>query len=410
MPYIELPLTSDVDSLTQTGIDYMDIIYGANWIPRPGNPDTVLIEGAGQIAGELVDQAAIVPPEALEAIGTSIYGVPKLLGSKASGSATITFAPDTPATMVPIEAEISVPHPSGSKFIFTTDRDAIAPAGGGNVAVLVYALDVGFDQNGSFGESELIEIYEGVTMVYVNGTSGGTDPETSEEYLDRLTAYLTMPRRPVRPEDHANLALQVAGVGRATAYNLYYPGTTARDAGLAIGDYDKYTPQPAPAAAATNVPRCTTVAITGLDGADPSDALMQEVYETLDYNREVNFLNFVMRPVYTPVDVKAQIKPWPDQTAENALSAAIAMMNFWLSPANWSGGAGGSGALWAIDPKVRVNEAIDYLNRAAPVWYVENVQLKLGTDAGWTSGDINLPGAIGIPIPVDENFPNITVI
>lgn len=406
MPYIELPLTADVDSLTQVGLDYMDIIYGSNWVPRPGNPDTVLIESAGQIAGELVDQAAVVPPEALSVIGTTIYGIPKQVGTKAGGTATITFASDTPATMVPADAEVAVPHPSGQRFIFTTDRDAIAPAGGGVVSVQVYALDVGFDQNGSFGESELIEIYEGVSAVFVNGTSGGTDPETDDEYLDRLTTYMTMPRRPVRPEDHANLALQVPGVGRATAFNLYYPGTTARDAGLAVGDYAIWTPPPAPAAAATNVPRCTTVAITGPDGGEPSPDLMQDVYELLDYNREVNFLNFVMKPVYTQIDVQAQVKPWPDQTPQNALDAAAAMMDFWLSPATWNGGSGGSGDLWALDAKVRLYEAVDYLNRAAPVWYVENVKLRIHAtpEGAWVAGDITLPGAIGMPMPGDYDI------
>ena len=151
MPYIELALVGDVDSLTETGLDYIEEFMGPNWQARAGNPETVMIESSGQIAGELIDQAALVPPEALKYLGTDIYGVPIREGTSATMDAVITFATDTPASQADIDAEVAVPHPDGNSYIFLTDRDAPAPVGGGDVPVTLIALDIGSAQNGAFG-------------------------------------------------------------------------------------------------------------------------------------------------------------------------------------------------------------------------------------------------------------------
>lgn len=388
--YIQLPLVGDVDSLTETGKDYMESSLGPNWVANPGNPDTVLIEGSGQIAGELIDQAATVPPEALMYIGTSIYGLPTQMGSRAGMSAVITWSPTAGAVSVPAGSEVAVPHPSGGSYIFTTDADNYAPPGGGDVPVNLIALDVGEEQNGSFGASDLVDAALGVSAIVAQPASGGTDDEQPADYLNRLTQYLTLPRRPVLPEDHVTLALQTPGVGRATAYNLYYPGTTAQAAGLAIGDFDKWTPPPAPAAAQTNVARCTTVVITGDAGAAPSTDLMNAVYLSLDANREVNFLNFVMKPVYVGVDVQAVITPYAGTTKADAIAAARASAQQWLSPDEWNASPGVVGGVWNADTKVRINEAIDWLNRGGGVWYVDAVKLKFSTDSVWLATDLDL--------------------
>jgi uncharacterized phage protein gp47/JayE len=398
--YIQLPLIGDVDTLTDTGKDYLEQSMGPNWVSRPGNPETILIEGSGQIAGELIDQAAVVPPEAFAYIGTSIYGIPMHQGSRASAPAQITFDDTAGAVMVPADSEISVPHPSGQEVIMTTDRDAVAPEGGGVVAVNVIALDEGAEFNGAFGESELVDTVEGVVLVEVlSASANGTDPEDVTDYLGRLTGILSVPRRPVLPEDHVRVALQVPGVGSAAVFNLYYPGTTARDAGDAVGDYDLWKPPPAPAAPVVDVERCTTVAITGPDGAEPDLILMNEVYATLDANRETNFLNFVIRPEYTSVDVKAKVTPYSGTSPEDAAQAAQGMIENWLTPGIWNTNPGSEGGIWNADTKVRLYEAVDFINRAGGVWYVEDVQMKLSSqdNTHWAAADIVLPGVAPIP-------------
>jgi Baseplate J-like protein len=402
--YVQLALIGDYDTLTEKGMDYMRQSLAPNWVDRPGNPETIMIESSGQIAAEVIDQASLVPPEALSAIGTSIYGIPMGGGTKATANAMITFDPSAPPVMVPMDAEVSVPHPSGSELVFLTDRDAFGPPGGGDIPVQLIALEASADYNGCFGTAELIEVTEGVhTVTLTSVTAGGTNPETAEEYLDRLTDYLTLPRRPVLPEDHAALALQNPAVGRATAYNLYYPGTTVRDAGRAVGDYDLWTPQPPPAAAQTPVARCTTVAIMGLDGTMPSLYLMEEVWHTLSDNREINFLNFVVSPTMTEVDVKCNVKPYNDTIDEDVIQSVKDTVSSWLNPEEFSQSPG-VGGTWEAESKVRLYEAVDYINRAAGVWYCENVQLKLHSDSTWQTADITLPGLAPVPTSTPDNI------
>ena len=58
-------------------------------------------------------------------------------------------------------------------------------------------------------------------------SSGGTDPETTQQYIDRLSTELQLlTPRPILPTDYAILAQSVAGVNRATAYNNTYAGAT----------------------------------------------------------------------------------------------------------------------------------------------------------------------------------------
>jgi len=395
----------DVDTLTEQGMEYMRAAMAPNWVDRPGNPETIMIESSGQIAAEVIAQASLVPPEALSAIGTSIYGIPMGSGTKATANATITFDADAPAVMVPMDAEVSVPHPSGSELVFLTDRDAVGPVGGGDVPVQLIALEASAEYNGCFGDCELIEVTEGIhSITTTSTTAGGTNPESPEEYLDRLTDYLTIPRRPVLPEDHSALALQNPAVGRATAYNLFYPGTTLKNSGQAVGDYDLWTPQPPPAAQQTNVARCTTVAILGLDGTMPSLTLMNDVWKLLSENREINFLNFVVAPTMTEVDVKCDVKPYTDTNPEDVIQSVKDTVSGWLSPEQFSQPPGVGGGIWEAETKVRLYEAVDFINRASGVWYCENVQLKLHSSGVWVTGDITLPGVAPVPTSTPDNI------
>jgi baseplate J-like protein len=403
--YVELALVGDTTSLTQSGLNFMsDSIPG--FTARPGNVETILVQASGQIQGELLDQAMYVPAEAFAALGTSVYGIPMLDGQQAYSAAVVTWAADTPASQMPAGTQVGVPNGDGSQYVFETDRTLVAPNGGGVQDVVLIARDVGEAMNDSFGECEMIDEIEGVESIIANGAIGGADDETADAYLDRLTTILALlAPRPILPEDHAALASTVPGVGRVSVINLYYPGTTARDAGLAVGDFDKplppKTPPYDPVVAATNIPRCTTVAITGENGAVPDNALMTAVYQLLDTNREVNFLNFVMKPQYTSVDVRAVVTPYPNRTKQDAIDSSAQMVTDWLSPTGYGIVPGaGAGTAWSTTDKLRIYEVVDYLNRGAATWYVESVFVKLSSsdDSAWQNTDLSLPGVFPVPV------------
>lgn len=392
--YTDLDLMMDSDQLTLYSIEYMEAAI-PGWVSRPGSPETIMMEANGQMASEVIEQASGVPDEAMTYLGTTIYGLPMLDGSSSIGAATVEFAADTPATMVPEGTEVALLHPSGASYLFELDRDVYAPEGGGVVAgANVIASEVGSAQNGCFGDADPQEAFDGLSKITVSTTTGGSDAEDPLDYLGRFSTYLSvLTARPILPVDHANRALLNPLVGRAIAIDLYQPSTVEGGYGL-----------PRDSASHTNVERCVTVVVTAEGGAAPPDSLLQEVWEDLDANREVNFLEYVISPgengVYTAIDVQAEIHPYPGVTDADAIQQAIDQMNLWLGPEQWGLVPGTTSTVnWAMDDRVRLYEAVDWLNRASGIHWVQNVSLKKSSDSVWTAGDIVLAGAVPMPAP-----------
>jgi hypothetical protein len=184
-------------------------------------------------------------------------------------------------------------------------------------------------------------------------------------------------------------------VGRATAINLYQPASTDGGYGLPRDDVSH-----------TGIERCVTTVITAEGGIAPPDDLMLEVYNDLYENREVNFLVYVIPPgengVYTEIDVKADIHPYPGITPEDAIAQAIEQMNQWLNAEQWGLVPGTTSQVdWATDDRVRLYEAVEWLNRGTGIHWVENVMLKKSSDddTAWAAADLVLGGAVPMPAP-----------
>jgi hypothetical protein len=397
--YTQLDLQLDSDQLTLWSIDYMETAI-PGWVSRPGSPETIMMEANGQMASEVVDQASGVPDEAMTYLGTSVYGVPVVSGLSSYGAAEIEFAVDTPPTRVPQGAQVALQHPSGASYIFEVDRDVLAPEGGGVVnGFNLIATETGTAQNGCFGQGDFQETWDGALSITASTTVGGRDAEDAMEYLGRFSIYLSILNgRPILPVDHSQRARLNPRVGRATAINLYQPADTDGGYGLPRGPV-----------ALTGIERCVTTVITAEGGAAPSDDLMLEVYNDLYENREVNFLVYVIAPgengVYTPIDVKADIHPYPGITDEDAIQQAIDQMNLWMDSEQWGLVPGTTSHVdWAPDDKIRLYEAVEWLNRATGIHWVENVMLKKTSedDTAWVAADIQLAGAVPMPAPGDN--------
>ena len=388
--YVDLDLVVDATELSNVALEYMqDVITG--WTPRPANIITVLLESNGQMAAEVLDQASPVPPAVYATIGETIYGITRAQATPATATATVVWAADTPAVMLDAQSQLIVPNPSGETVVFLTDADLIAPEGGGTQSVGVTAEEPGTEANGSFGEAELVTDVDGIDQITVTTASGGADEEDDDTYLDRLTNLLTLlAPRPILPDDHATLATQIPGVGRALAIDLYMPPSSENP----VGDTDATEYDPA---GATNVPRCTTVAITGPDGTPPDTSLKQRVYQALDAQREVNFLNYVIGPTYTTIDLRATVVAFPGQNLADVQASAEAAVRAWLDPGNWGivPGAGQERA-WAQDTKARLYAAVDTLANAQGVFWVQTVELR-ESGGTYAAADIPLTGAAPLP-------------
>jgi len=276
----------------------------------------------------------------------------------------------------------------GVEVDLTSDLTALVERTGGQ-SVTITALEPGEEANGAYGQAEPIDIVDGVEAVVVTEpSSGGTEDETSDEYLGRLAEALTiLAPRPILPNDFSVMARQVPGVGRATAIDLYQPSTGQGGYGTPRG-----------ASPATSVPRCTTVVVTAEAGAAPSNALLQEVYDLLDAAREVNFLVYTIAPGYDVIDVQATVRRYPNTDAAAVEASAEAALAAWLDPVAWGQPPGALAGDWVFDNTVRLYEAVEALNKGAGVHYVESVQIRK-TGGSFGTSDIALKTPVGLPTP-----------
>lgn len=390
--YIELPLTADATALSDLGKEYMaDQIAG--WVARPGNVESILLEANGQMGAEVVDQAAQIPPLVFAYFGQTILGIPVHEAVPATGSATFAFDPDYVGS-VPAGTMVAFENPDGNSYVFGTDDDVESA---GTLTVGVTALEPGEEPNGSTGDGEVIDAVDGIASVTMSGASGGVAEETEDEYLDRLADALTiLAPRPILPQDFATMARQVPGVGRAVAMDMYQPGTNDNRPPLVV--------EGAPVlagAGANNVARCVSVVITADDGTAPTQTLMHTTWALLDGNREVTFLAYVVPPSYTSIDVQATVVPYRGYLSAEVKQAAEDMLRTWLDPSSFGSENVGEEPSWTSDNKVRIYEAVDYLNRAGGVYYVESVQIRKHGDAAWSDVDIALTGIAPLPLAGD---------
>jgi hypothetical protein len=393
--YLELPLTADATALSDIGKDYLAEEI-SEWNPRPGNVETILIESTGQIGAEVVDQAAQVPPVIFAYFGSWLLGIGLQEATPAVGTVAIAFAAGV-ATAVPEGSLLAAPNPDGESYVFQTDNEVRSDAA--TKTTTVTALEVGAAANGCLGVCELIDVIDGVASVTMTLAAGaGADEEDADAYLDRLADALTiLAPRPILPQDHATMARQIEGVGRALAIDLYKPGTNDNIAAGQPGGPLTVEGVPLNAGAGTtNVPRCVSVAITAENGQPPSQALMHSVWLTLDGAREVNFLEYVVPPTYTTIEVQATVVAYPGYVLAEVQAAAVEMMQVWLDPSGWGAEEVGEEQGWSRQTSARLYEAVDYLNRADGVQYVSTVQLRKAGGA-FAASDVALTGIAPLP-------------
>src|SRR5262245_3963818 len=231
--YDELGLTLDVSALTELALQYFREVI-PNYEDHEGNAEVILAEAIAQIAGDLSQQAATVPPEAMIYLGETVFNIPINAGNTAVGDMTIVFTADVGAITILADTLFTVPHPSGENMMFSTDRDIIATPSG-SFDLIAVATETGEIYNGAFGDADFLEPIDGIESAIVQQTAGGEDIETATDYLNRLSQLLTvLSPRPILPSDFVTIAKQVPGVGRATVLDLYQPGTDDNNATLGL--------------------------------------------------------------------------------------------------------------------------------------------------------------------------------
>jgi hypothetical protein len=379
--YIPVPVETEPVDLAAEAIDYLQAKV-PGWLPADGNLETWLIEALAQIAGELRTLAALVPDSIFGYYGASILGLPPYPAVQATARTTWT-AVDAAGYTVQAGTVISITPPaSPTSFGFTVDADFQILAGQTQAgSVPCTALEAGVDASGLTGSVAVIDQLTFISGVTLDAaTSGGQDAETTDAYLSRLSALLTLlTPRPILPQDFAVLAQRtVAAVARAVAIDLYNPGPPIN----------------------ANCPRCVSVAIVDSDGEACSPTVKTEVDNLLQSAREVNFLVFVLDPAYTTIDAQFDLQSYPGYDPADVAARVISQLTGYLTPGNWGVPPYGdtSTRSWINQTSVRYLELSEQINRVDGVHYINTLALRA---AGGTFGqaDVALAGVAPLPRP-----------
>lgn len=363
--YIAPDVETDQDTIAQEVFDNL-AARAPGWQANDGNLEVWLTEAWSESAAEVRSLARDVPASIFSTYGETVLGIVPGLAVGSNGTATFT-AIDALGYTVEVGTQFALARSGDDLVAFATLEEAVIPVGDTEVAdVSVAAVLTGADSNGLSGDGQMLDPVTWVASVTVTDpTYGGADAELPQDYLDRLSILMRMVAlRPVLPQDFAILSLQVPGVARAIAMNLYDPGTDTWDN-----------------------ERTVTVIVADIDGQPLAPELKQVVIDMLEALREVNWIVYVIDPTYMPVDVTYEVVSYAGQNEATVHDACDAALVDYLSPANYRLNeaspaiAGGeviyppSGAT-TRQQYVYVNELIALLDRCLGVDRVVSVEIN----------------------------------
>ena len=353
------------------------------WAAHDGNLETWVVEAFSEVGAEIRALAADVPASIFTTYGQLVLGIPPQLAVSSTGQATIT-AIDNQGYTLDVGATFALARSGDDLVAFASLQETTIPPGATTGDVPFAAVLQGADANGLTGAGQMLDPITWVADITVTqATAGGVDAETPDAYLDRLTNLLRMVAlRPVLPQDFAILALQVEGVGRAVAMNLYNPAdgtwTNARTVTLILAQADGY----------------------------PCAASVKTTVETqLEALREVNWIVNIIDPVYEPIDVAYDVVAFAGQDASAVMATCTANVTAYLQPAMFRLGAlspaiaGGevipppSGGGTTRRQFIYVNELVSLLDRSLGVDRVKTVTIN------GTAADHQLATPYSLPEP-----------
>jgi len=233
--YIDIPIVTEADVLVQQSLASI----AANvpgWVPREGNLEVLLLEQFASMAAEAANVASDVPKSIFQYFG-SLIGITPNAGLQNQLYTTWTLVSNAPTGGYQIAAGTVVGlFFSGASYQFQLVNSITIAAGTNALTnVLVEAVTPGtayniqnfssFNSVGAF--LQLQTQNPNISSVVVTATPAtnsnlvaGTDPETTDSFLSRLTAELQLlAPRPITPSDYALFAQNVSGIYRAQAFD-----------------------------------------------------------------------------------------------------------------------------------------------------------------------------------------------
>src|ERR1035437_8395858 len=231
--FIDLPIVVDPTLLSNESTDLLQNAFVARgitgWAPAAADLEIIQIQILANMYSEVAALSAQVPPSIFRAFGTKLFNVPYRYAVPATAT-TVWELTDTLGHTIPALTFVSI----GGEGFYPTADTIVAP-GFAAAAITVVAVDTGTVYNGLGDPTSLIDGLSFVASVSTTGVSAdGVDAEPDADYLNRLTAELTLQApRPITANDYAifvgafapiaALGQDQQDVGRATAIDGFSP-------------------------------------------------------------------------------------------------------------------------------------------------------------------------------------------
>jgi hypothetical protein len=235
--FIDVPIETDPQDVIEDSFTFMRAAY-PGWEPGIGNLDVWIMQSFGASSAETRDVASRVPRSIFRYFGATLAGVPPLDATTATCFSTWTML-DNAGYTVRAGTQVGIARTGDEVYAFETVADfTVSP--GSTVAnnVQLVAVDAGADSSGLGGAGTVISLLDPLsfvsTITQVATTTGGSDAESDDAYLDRLASELQLlAPRPILAADFATFAREIPGVYRATVndgYNPFHNLLTANEA------------------------------------------------------------------------------------------------------------------------------------------------------------------------------------
>lgn len=376
----DLGLTASPSQLLQQFLNFMQQTY-PGYTPQSGNLEYIMAVIFASWASDVANQASQGSAELFNQFGQQLIGVQPENGSSATAVITI-MAIDTQGYTLPAGTQFLLDNAVG----FTSIQSVTIPSGQQSANVTIAAVSSGSDSNGAGSQTGAVlnqQINWVLSVGIVTEASSGTDPETSDAYLNRLANQLQlMAPRPVTAGDFGTFAVNfqpAAGtdqqeVGRATAIDGYDPNA------LTYGNE-----------------REVAVCVTDSSGNALNSDTMTAVRLWLESLREVNFIINVVAPSYSPIYVSCSVvrnTAYSAATVQSNIQSALVTL---LSPTNW--GLSSSGSLaWVNQPTIYGSVVESTIQQTSGVDHVVTGSLAMGfSPSPGSFVDLALPGPFPLP-------------
>lgn len=373
MAYFGLPIVADAGTLAARMKERLAALV-PGWRADPTSWDSIEIDEYAGMAAEAVEIAAAWDEAAFTRLG-SIFGIPRVEASYATGETTWTFYDDAGA-LIEAGTEITLLAADGfSRVGFRVVQDVVVPPGVTATEpgqVQIAAVEPGADGSGLALDAQPEQALSRLQLIEVVGaTSGGVDGDTPERALARLVEEFQLQAVTLtRPEDYETAARRVPGCARCTVVAGYDPDTG-------------------------------TFGHEGIFCAFPVDEAGEDVPETVksliraEYAKRqiVNLTGKVADPVRTVVDVAYEVVAWEDFDKEAVREGIESALRDLLSPARHGSRQFGHLLDMVADPVVRWEDVHNAIKNVLGVRLLPVLTLN-----GQASGvNVALGSPVGLP-------------